>query len=173
MIADALSAGPPAITKDATVLDFAMDADGKFVVLREGGNGWYCFPDFPGGPVDDPMCLDENWLKLIYAQFAGEDPNLTAPGIGYMLRGGADASNTDPMATEPAPGEDWVISPPHIMIALPEELDQSVFSTDHASGGAWIMFAGTPYEHIMMPVAPGEMGAMGDMGEMSMATPPA
>ena len=88
--------------------------------------------------------------------FAGEEPNTTVPGIAYMLQGSTDASNTDPFATEPAAGEEWVVSPPHIMIILPEELDQSVFSTDHASGGAFIMFAGTPYEHIMMPVAAGE-----------------
>ena len=42
------------------------------------------------------------------------------------------------------------------MLIMPEALDQSVFSTDHASGGPFIMFAGTPYEHIMMPVAEGE-----------------
>ncbi len=46
-------------------------------------------------------------------------------------------------------------SPPHIMLLLPEDLDQSVFSTDYHSGEPWIMYAGTPYEHIMMPVAEG------------------
>jgi len=33
------------------------------------------------------------------------------------------------------------------------ELDQTVFSTDFHSGEPWIMFAGTSYEYIMMPVA--------------------
>jgi len=47
------------------------------------------------------MCLDATWLKLVYAQFAGEEPNVTVPGIAYMLQGSSDASNTDPMATEP------------------------------------------------------------------------
>jgi hypothetical protein len=70
-----------------------------------------------------------------------------------MLQGGTDASNTDPFATEPAAGEEWVVSAPHVMLITHEELDQTVFSTDPDSGGPWIMFAGTPYEHIMMPVA--------------------
>ena len=69
-----------------------------------------------------------------------------------MLQGGSDASNTDPFATEPAAGEEWMTSPPHIMILMPGDLDQTVFSTDPHSGGPWIMWAGTPYEHIMMPV---------------------
>ncbi len=67
-----------------------------------------------------------------------------------MLQEGSDASNTDPFATEPAEGEEWVNSPAHIMILLPGDLDPAVFSTDHDAGGAWIMWAGTPYEHIMM-----------------------
>ena len=38
------------------------------------------------------------------------------------------------------------------MILLPGPLDQTVFSTDHHSGVPYIMWAGTPYEHIMMPI---------------------
>jgi hypothetical protein len=166
-IADAMRAGPSAIVEKATILDYEMDDAGKFVVLRDGSDDWYCFPDTPGGPVDDPTCYDATWLEWLYAFVAGEEPKVTVPGIAYMLQGSSDASNTDPFATEPAAGEDWVIGPPHIMILLPEGLDQSVFSTEHGSGGPWIMFAGTPYEHIMMPVAAGEMG------EMAEATPSA
>ena len=69
-----------------------------------------------------------------------------------MLAGGSDASNTDPFAAEPAPGEDWIASPPHVMLLFPDQLDPTYFSTDHQSGGPYIMWAGTPYEHIMMPV---------------------
>jgi hypothetical protein len=166
-IADAMRAGPSAIAENATILDYAMDDAGKFVVLREGSSDWFCFPDTPGGPIDDPTCYDATWLEFLYAFVAGEEPNVTVPGIAYMLQGGSDASNTDPFATEPAAGEEWVISPPHIMLLLPEDIDQTVFSTDHDSGGPFIMFAGTPYEHIMMPVAAGAMG------EMAAATPSA
>jgi hypothetical protein len=73
-----------------------------------------------------------------------------------MLQGGSDASYTDPFGTESAEGEEWVNSPGHIMLIMPGELDQSAFSIDHASGHPYIMRAGTPYEHIMMPVADGE-----------------
>jgi hypothetical protein len=90
-----------------------------------------------------------DWLAALITQ---KEPNTTVPGLAYMLQGGSDASNTDPFATEPAEGDEWVSSPPHVMLLLPGELDQSVFSTDHASGGPFIMWAGTPYEHIMMPV---------------------
>jgi hypothetical protein len=155
-IADAMSAGPASIAKDATILDWAMDDTGHFVVLRSGSNGWACLPDFPGSPSDDPMCLDQTWQQWSYALATKTEPHTTVPGIAYMLQGATDASNTDPFAMKPAAGEDWVTSPPHLMILLPEGTDQGVFSTDPNSGGPWIMWAGTPYEHIMMPVTAGE-----------------
>ena len=155
-IANAMSAAPSPISDNATILDHEMDAAGTFVVLRDGSNGWSCFPDIPSSPGNDPQCYDATWLEWTYAFVAGEEPKVTVPGFAYMLQGGSDASNTDPLATEPAAGEEWVSSPPHIMLLLPGELDPSVFSTDHASGQPYIMWAGTPYEHIMLPVAESE-----------------
>jgi hypothetical protein len=152
-IANAMNAAPSAISANATILDNALDDAGAFVVLRDGSNDWSCFPDFPASPGNDPQCLDQTWLDWLYAFFAGEEPNVTVPGLAYMLQGGSDPSNTDPLATEPAAGEEWVSSLPHVMLLLPGELDQSLFSTDHHAGGPFIMWAGTPYEHIMMPVA--------------------
>jgi hypothetical protein len=151
-IENAMSAAPPSIAENATFLDNDVDADGAFIVLREGSNGWYCFPDYPVSPGNDPACYDQSFLDWIHALFAGEDPNITVPGLAYMLQGGSDASNTDPLAAEPAEGEEWVSTPPHVMILLPGELDPNLFSTDHSYGGPYIMWAGTPYEHIMMPV---------------------
>ncbi len=155
-IENATSAAPPAIADDATVLDNELDDGGKFVVLREGTNGWYCSPDALGTPGMDPWCYDQTWLDWAYAFVAQEEPDTVVPGFAYMLQGGSDASNTDPFATEPAEGEEWVTSPPHVMLLMPGDLDQTVLSTDHGSGGPYIMWAGTPYEHVMMPVAEGE-----------------
>jgi hypothetical protein len=157
MIESAMSAGPSSLSADATILDYTLDDAGKFVVLREGSNGWSCYPDYPTSPGNDPQCLDQTWLDWMYAYFAGEEPEVKVPGLAYMLQGGSDPSNTDPLATEPPAGEDWVSTPAHIMLLLPGELDQSVFTTDHHSGQPYIMWAGTPYEHIMMPVAESEM----------------
>jgi hypothetical protein len=155
-IANAMNAAPSAISANATILDNALDDAGAFVVLREGSNDWSCFPDFPASPGNDPQCLDQTWLAWLYAFVAGDEPKVTVPGLAYMLQGGSDPSNTDPLATEPAAGEEWVSSLPHVMLLLPGELDQSVFSTDHHAGGPFIMWAGTPYEHIMLPVADGD-----------------
>lgn len=155
-IENAMSAAPPSIAENATILDNVLDDAGAFVVLREGSNGWYCSPDALGTPGPDPWCYDESWLDWSYAFTAGEEPNTTVLGLSYMLQGGSDASNTDPFATEPAAGDEWMTSAPHVMFILPGEIDQTVFTTDHHSGGPWLMWAGTPYEHIMMPVVDAE-----------------
>ena len=152
-IANAVSAAPASIAENATILDNELDSAGTFVVLREGTNGWFCSPDAPGTPGNDPWCYDQTWLDWSYAFLAGEEPPTAVLGLSYMLQGGSDASNTDPFAAEPAPGEEWMASPPHVMFILPEPIDQTAFSTDHEAGGPWVMWAGTPYEHIMMPVA--------------------
>jgi hypothetical protein len=66
----------------------------------------------------------------------------------------ADASNTDPYAVQPARGASWVRTGPHVMI-----LDRAAAAGSGFPGGPrpdtsrpYVMFAGTPYAHIMMPV---------------------
>ena len=108
---NAMSAAPSTVSANATILDNAMDDAGKFIVLREGSNGWYCLPDALGTPGPDPWCFDHTWLDWAYAFTAGEEPNTQVVGLAYMLQGGSDASNTDPFATEPAAGDEWMNSP--------------------------------------------------------------
>ena len=156
-IANAMSAGPASITAEATILDYPSDPAGDMIVLREGSNGWTCFTDWPATPGNDPMCVDQVWVEFLGAWAVGEAPNVTSPGVGYMLAGGSAASNTDPFAMEPAAGEDWLTSPPHVMLLFPDSVDLSQFTTDHTSGEPWVMWGGTPYEHIMMPADLGEM----------------
>jgi hypothetical protein len=152
-IDNAMSAAPLAVAQDATIIDWNADEDGNLIVLREGTNEWVCFPARPVTPGNDPMCLDEMWMIWLDAFFSGTEPNITGLGLAYMLQGGIDPSNTDPSATEPAEGEEWHSAPPHVMLIFPEAIDTDLFTTDPHSGGPYIMWAGTPYEHIMMPVA--------------------
>jgi hypothetical protein len=151
-IQSAMSAGPKEISQDARIVDYPKEAGQPLVELREGTNEWTCFPDWEATPGEDPQCLDEMWMRWFEAISAGTDPNTTAPGMAYMLQGGSDASNTDPSALKPPKGEEWVSSPPHVMLIVPGELGGGHAATDHHSGGPWVMYAGTPYEHLMVPV---------------------
>jgi hypothetical protein len=147
-----MSAGPASIAQDAAVMDWPAEPGGELVELRAGSNGWTCLPDDATTPTNDPMCLDAMWLAWLKAGMAGTERNVTAVGFAYMLQGGSVADNNDPTIMEPPDGQEWQIDPPHIMIISPDDLDPAVYSTDPHSGGPWIMFGGTPAEHLMVPV---------------------
>lgn len=151
-IANASSAGPATVSADATVMDWAAQEGGEMQVLRPGANGWTCMPDIPNTPGNDPMCLDGSFIAWAGAWMSKTKPDIQGVGFGYMLQGGTDASNTDPYATEPAPGEDWVKAGPHVMMVVPNPASLESLPTDPNNGGPWVMWKGTPYAHVMMPV---------------------
>lgn len=154
-IADAMSAGPASITQDATIVEWPSEPGGEFNVLREGTNSWTCIVSSPiamSAGLQDPACEDETWFAWDKAWLAGEEPVIGKVGISYMLSGDAGASNTDPFATGPSDDNDWHVSGPHIMVLLPN-LDYEGISTDPHNGGPYVMYAGTPYAHIMVPVS--------------------
>jgi len=117
-IASATSAGPKNITAGATIAE--IGADGKLVTLRAGTNGWLCMPDDPNTPKPDPICADKVWQQWFEAWMAKKPPAVKQVGIAYMLMGASDASNIDPFATKPAAGQDWVVTPAHTMVVVPD-----------------------------------------------------
>ena len=151
-IQNAMSAAIPAISTDATILDWPQAEGAELAELRKGTNDWTCLPDYPGSPGNDPICTDKSGAQWFEAYMSQKEPALTQAGIAYMLQGGSDPSNTDPFAIEPAPGQDWLTAPAHLMIFPSGKLDAAVYGTDHTTGNPWIMWAGTPYEHLMIPV---------------------
>lgn len=151
-VQDALSAAPESVAKNATVMDFPEKEGGNLAELQKGTNDWTCMPDYPGSPGKDPMCLDKQGMVWLKAYVSQQAPSLAQAGLAYMLEGGSDASNTDPFAQKPTEGDDWITTTSHTMVFPVGKLDQSVYSTDPKNGGPWIMWAGTPYEHLMIPV---------------------
>lgn len=151
-IQNAVSAAPDMISKDATVVDWPAKEGDAFRELRRGTNTWTCTPDMPSSPGNDPFCGDEMTMQWFAAYMGKTAPKIAQAGIGYMLQGGSDASNIDPFATVPKEGEAWMSAPPHIMIFPSSKLDSKTYGTDPMTGKPWIMWAGTPYEHLMIPV---------------------
>lgn len=152
-IKSAISAAPTSVTNNATIMDWPAEAGGEMTVLRKGTNGWTCLPDMPDTPGNDPMCLDEPWMKWADAWMNKTEPQYTKIGIGYMLQGGTPQSNTDPYAEKPTEDNEWMSkSVPHVMIIVPNLEMLDGLPTDHTNGGPWVMWDGTPYAHIMVPM---------------------
>ena len=150
MIKSAMSAAPLAIAQGATIV--TMDEKMNMKTLRAGTNGWTCFPDMPTTPGADPMCVDKNGLDWAHAWMAHKTPPADKMGFGYMLAGGSDASNSDPFATKPAAGGRWVDTGPHVMILnIGTKFDGYPTTADNTKV-PYVMFPGTPYAHLMLPV---------------------
>jgi hypothetical protein len=163
-ITNAMSAAPEGIAKDATIMDWADTPKGQPRQLRAGSNGWVCYPSTPsaleGTSGEDPMCLDKEWQKWAEAWMSKTEPKLSATGIAYMLHGDRGASNTDPFAMSASASNHWVVSPPHIMVLYqdPKQLDS--YPDDPKTGGPWVMWKGSPYAHLMVPVSEKKMAMM-------------
>jgi hypothetical protein len=125
-IADALRAGPSFVTKNATLLDWPVTADGEYRVLRKGSNQWTCLPGHPGSPHDEPGCFDQVFLQFIKDSSAGRTANAQNVGLSYMYGGFwvPDTTHATGSGTEFHVG-------PHIMII---GLDQKMLETLNHDG---------------------------------------
>jgi hypothetical protein len=149
-VASAESAAPQSIAHDASVIQ--ADANGAIKTLREGTNGWTCMPDNPATPGHDPMCMDANALKWAQAWMAHKPPPANNVGLMYMLQGGSDASNTDPWGDKPSNGK-WVETGPHVMVVGAQSLNALYpMNATPDTSKPYVMFGGTPYAHVMVPV---------------------
>ena len=152
LIASAMSAAPAKVAKGSSIV--AMEADGKMRTIREGKNGFTCMPDNPATPGPDPMCMDKNAMEWVHAWVAHTAPAPGKIGFMYMLAGGTDASNTDPYATKPDAKNHWIKTGPHVMIVGADASFYDMYpkSADPDTKVPYVMWAGTPYQHLMAPV---------------------
>lgn len=141
----ALSAAPAAIAKGAGIM--RPNADGSMKMLRESKNGFTCMV-----VGTDRMCNDANSMEFIHAMLTKQPPP-DKIGISYMLAGDKGASNTDPYATGKTAENHWVVTGPHIMIfGPPSKTLGYTEAADPDPTKPYMMWAGTPYEHAMIPI---------------------
>jgi hypothetical protein len=147
--ADARTAGPAAITADATILGWPEDEGGDFVVLSEGSEEWYCIVDDPNTEPVDPGCFDATWRSFVGALFTDGEPTVDRIGIAYFLLGSSvpvfDEENEDQ-------GPTWVEIGPHIALIEPGAFADFDLDAAPGSGRPFLILAGTPFAHLFIPV---------------------
>lgn len=152
-IGNAESAAPPEIAAGAAIMDWPEEEGAATRELRPGTNGFTCFPDNPDTDGNDPMCLDDPWMRWAEAYMQGGEPDVDRVGISYMLAGDGGVSNIDPYDyAGPTPDNEWVRSGPHIMVLMPDVAALEGVPTDPGEGGPFLMWRDTPYAHIMVPI---------------------
>lgn len=152
LIASAMKAAPRKVAENATIV--VPDSKGAMRVLRKGTNGFTCMPDNPETPGPDPMCWDKNSGEWMEAYLKHTTPPTAKVGLMYMMAGGTDASNTDPYAAKPTASNHWIKTGPHIMIVGADAAfyDSYPKGEDPDTSSPYVMWAGTPYQHLMAPI---------------------
>ena len=154
------TAAPSFIAANCTVID----SDGK-TILREGTNGWTAMAGNPRGMSDPengwkdpheamPMVMDAQAMKWAMAFMSGTKPELDHDGWMYMLHGDMGEDNTKQLVfkKEDAAEDHWIESGAHLMLMPKDPSSLKGQTTDFNSGGPYIMFEGTGYDHVMIPL---------------------
>jgi hypothetical protein len=145
-IARVMSAAPASVVKSATIVQ--MQKDGTMRTLQTGSNGFTCMV----AGANDAMCLDSNAMQWAHAWMTHTTPP-NSVGFVYMLAGDNGASNTDPYATASGSGNHWVKTGPHVMIVGPFAKTMGYTTApDPDPTKPYVMWSGTPYAHLMIPV---------------------
>jgi hypothetical protein len=143
-IAKVKTAAPEQIVSKASIIMMQGDKPRE---LQAGNNGFTCLI----APDGTPLCADANgmeWVKSIGARTAPPDKI----GFIYMLAGDTGTSNHHPHQTDKR--LHWVQTGPHVMVVGPRVREMMGYprGLDVADPSQpYVMFPGTPYEHLMLP----------------------
>jgi hypothetical protein len=152
-IASAMAAAPVSIAKSATIKDWP-DKNGAMATLREGSNGWTCFPSRPKSRTitDDAMCADGTFMEFMGDVMGKKPVAIKNVGYSYMLSANDWESNTDPTATKETPDNQWNHLHGHVMVVYPDKALLAGLPVRPSLNGPYVMWPDTPYAHVMMPV---------------------
>jgi hypothetical protein len=146
-IAKVKTAAPASVVQGATIVQ--VRKNGTMRTLQSGTNGFTCMLVDAG----TPGCADKNAMAWMNAYMTHKAPPAKV-GFMYMLGGDAGASNTDPYATVKTASNHWVRTGPHVMIVGPSAKTMGYpTSADPDATKPYMMWAHTPYAHLMIPVS--------------------
>lgn len=138
---------PDRISAHAAVV--RMEPSGKTSAVRPGSNGFTCtlLPD----EINTPLCADQKGLAWFTAAMSGQPRPPSTGGVGYMAKGSEHYEMSDGrIVMKPAAGTKAVKEPPHWMLLTPLDTATTGIPAHPNPGGSYIMFAGTPYAHLMI-----------------------
>jgi len=157
------TAAPSFIAANCSV----VDVDGT--VLREGTNGWTAMAANPRGMADPengwkdpheamPMVGDGPAMQWAMAYMGGKTPEMDTDGWAWMLHGDMGEDNRkhlvideEGVAKAKADGE-WIESGAHLMLFPKDPASLEGQTTNFNTGAPYVMFKGTGYDHLMIPV---------------------
>lgn len=149
---------PASISKNARIA--RLEKSGTTVV-REGSNDFTC-ASVPAMGIPS-ICADKNgWDWMTSAMAEKDKPSNDEPGVAYMMQGGTHFETADGQIMMEASAKTHPVKePPHWMLLWPLDPAKTGLPTHPSAGGAYIMFQGTPYAHLMVYQNPATMKSLG------------
>jgi hypothetical protein len=138
---------PARISEKAAIV--RMEPKGKVTTLRPGNNGFTCtlIPD----ESHAPFCGDRKALQWILAAMSEQPRPPATGGIAYMAKGGLHYETPQgKIVMHPSSQTKTAKEPPHWMLLTPMNPATTGIPSHPNAGGTYIMFAGTPYAHLMI-----------------------
>jgi hypothetical protein len=157
------TAAPSFIAANCSV----VDVDGT--VLREGTNGWTAMAANPRGMADSengwkdpheamPMVGDGPAMQWAMAYMGGKTPEMDTDGWAWMLHGDMGEDNRkhlvidDEGVAKAKADSQWIESGAHLMLFPKDPASLGGQTTNFNTGAPYVMFKGTGYDHLMIPV---------------------
>jgi len=146
-IKTAMTAGPREVADNASIVRMV---NGVMRTVKKGTNEYTCMV-----MIEGPMCTGRFGMEWVQA-WQAHTPPPDQLGFVYMLGGDSGSSNTDPWATKPEPGNHWIRMGAHVMLVGPgvKKMEGFPRTPDPDPTKPYVMWPGTPYEHVMLPVSP-------------------
>jgi hypothetical protein len=152
------SAAPSFVGDKATI----TGSNGE--ILREGSNGWNCASGNPR-PVPSqgwkdphnamPTCHDDVGMQWMEGYMSGKKPKIDRDTYMWMLHGDMGEDNTTPGVLNKSDAKDqsqFIVSGPHLMLMPKDPSSLDGLTEDFTLGVPYVMFKGTDYAHVMIPV---------------------
>jgi hypothetical protein len=157
------TAAPSFIAANCSV----VDVDGT--VLREGTNGWTAMAANPRGMADSengwkdpheamPMVGDGPAMQWAMAYMGGKTPEMDTDGWAWMLHGDMGEDNRKHLVIDEEgvakakADSQWIESGAHLMLFPKDPASLEGQTTNFNTGAPYVMFKGTGYDHLMIPV---------------------
>jgi hypothetical protein len=126
-----------------------IEPKGKVTMVRPGNNGFTCtlFPD----ENHIPFCGDRKGFQWMVAAISEQPKPPTTGGVVYMAKGAYhNEMPNGEIVMRPSAQTKEVKEPPHWMLLTPLDPTTTGIPSHPNAGGSYIMFAGTPFAHLMI-----------------------
>jgi hypothetical protein len=127
-----------------------LEPSGATAIVRPGTNGFTC--TLMADESHTPACGNALGFKWLVAATAHKPvPPAGGMGVVYMAKGSTHYETPEgEIVMAPSAQTKSVREPPHWMLLTPLDPAATGIPTRPNAGGAYIMFAGTPYAHLMI-----------------------